>query len=161
MFNYRNAVIVNELYVEKQGSKVLKATSTSCIIEFEEHPIFTIKVGLYIGQDSSVLLKKMQTKSRDWEQNTHKNWTLCCWIPLQLSMRISVWSAQQRGKCLLMVCFNNTTALGVYCTVIHEAPAHWRRVDRDFAHVYLCAHFYNCLFISPRIWAPLLVPSGK
>ena len=70
MFNYRNAVIVNELYVEKQGSKVLKATSTSCIIEFEEHPIFTIKVGLYIGQDLSVLLKKCRL-NRGTENKTH------------------------------------------------------------------------------------------
>ena len=45
------------------------------------------------------------------------------------------------------------------CHALHHAawfprPAHWSVVERDSAHIYWCAHFWNCFFISPRIWAP-------
>ena len=45
------------------------------------------------------------------------------------------------------------------CTAMCEYLTHWSIfiVERDSAHVYLCAHFWNRLFISPRIRATLQI----
>ncbi len=39
-----NLISVKEVYAVKQGSGLLKVTSPECVIGFEGHPIFIIKV---------------------------------------------------------------------------------------------------------------------
>ena len=38
-----------------------------------------------------------------------------------------------------------------HCTALHASPTHWNVIPLMFI---LCTLLFNCLFISPRIWAP-------
>ena len=49
----------------------------------------------------------------------------------------------------------------LHSTTLRGSLMHWSIVEHDSAHVYVCAHFWNCLFISPRIWAPSQGPCWK
>ena len=111
-------------------------------------------------------LKKWQTGSRDWEQNTqkrkwfvmefHVNWAhvnLC----LNLSKPDSDWPVSMYSVKNGRHAVPCTMPYGsTHCTALRESTMHWSLVERESIHVYVCAHFWNCLFImiSTCIWIP-------
>ena len=116
-------------------------------------------------------LRKWRTESRDWEQNMQTK-AGCSWnstntahahlcltnLPNNDSdwpvSKYSLKHGRQTAPCTAPHRITHGTAL-------RESLTHWSVVEHDSAHVYLCAHFQNYLFISPRIWAPSQEQCGK